>query len=235
MKTNKDNEKEKNNFKKMVNDINLDNFYELNEAIEIIKKYSYENFDPKINLNIVLNLDSKKNDQQLRGNVLLPHGTGGNKKILAIVEKTDQKKAKDSGAKWVGGDEMLEKIKNEKWFDFDLIFTTPSMMTKFAKYGKILGTKGYIPSLKSGTISDDVEKTVKNLIDKQVEFRTDKFGNIGIVIGKKSFLTKKIVENYNSIISKLMQVKPSSLKGEYIKKINISTTMGKGINLILKR
>lgn len=206
--------------------------YKIDEAVELVKKASYEKFDSSLRICFNLNVDPKKAEQQLRGTVVLPNGTGKKVKVLAIVEPDDEAVAKKAGATHVGGPELLEKIKNENWFDFDVVVTTPTLMPKFAKYGKLLGTKGLMPNPKLGTVTTRIERTIQDLVKGSIEYRTDVGGNINVMFGKKSFGTKELVENYQEIFNVIRQSRPSTVKGEYIKAVYISSTMGPSVRII---
>ncbi len=203
--------------------------YEFAEGLELLKKISTENFDSSIQLSFNLNVDPRHADQQIRGSLVLPNGSGKISKVLAIVK--DEDKASASKANYVGGLEQLEKIKKENWFDFDFIVTTPDLMSEFAKYGKILGPKGLMPNPKLGTVTTNLEQAIDDIIKGQIEYRTDKEGNINVIIGKKSFENKDIIENFNILYQTLISKRPASVKGDYIKSITISTAMSPGIKI----
>ncbi len=203
--------------------------YEFAEGLELLKKISTENFDSSIQLSFNLNVDPRHADQQIRGSLVLPNGSGKISKVLAVVK--DEDKASASKANYVGGLEQLEKIKKENWFDFDFIVTTPDLMSEFAKYGKILGPKGLMPNPKLGTVTTNLEQAIDDIIKGQIEYRTDKEGNINVIIGKKSFENKDIIENFNILYQTLISKRPASVKGDYIKSITISTAMSPGIKI----
>lgn len=205
--------------------------YSIVDAIKLLKEVSYEKFDPSIEISINTNLDTTKADQQLRGSIILPHGTGKNPKVLVIADVDNQTDAKTAGAEYTGGVELLQKIKDENWFDFDFIVTTPQLMSEFPTYGKLLGPKGLMPNPKLGTVTQDVKKAVENIKKGQIEYKTNKEGVVNIIFGKKSFDNNKLIENFKFIFKVINGKKPSSLKGEYIKSIYISTTMGPGIRI----
>ncbi len=203
--------------------------YSISEAMKLVKEASYEKFDASVEVSFNMNLDTTKAEQQLRGSIVLPHGTGKTAKVLAVVEDGDKDAAKN--ADHVGGIEIMEKVEKQNWFDFDFIVTTPSMMPKLAKYGKVLGPKGLMPNPKLGTVTNDIATAIDNIKKGQVEYRTNKEGLINMAIGKVSFSEDQLVENYNSIFEIIKSKKPSTVKGDYIKSITVSSTMGPGIKV----
>ena len=178
-----------------------------------------------------LNLDTKKADQQLRGALVLPNGTGKTKKVLVIAKGDAAKAAQEAGADYVGDMDMLEKIEKENWFDFDVMIATPDMMPSLGKIGKILGPKGLMPNPKTGTVTTDTKKAVTEVKKGRVEYRTDSYGNVHALVGKVSFDDKKLIENIDAFISLMLKSKPSTVKGKYVKNISVSTTMGPGIKI----
>ncbi len=208
-----------------------DKEYSVKEAIELAKEISYENFDATFNLSMNLNLDTAHADQQLRGSLVLPNGTGKTATVLVVADSDKHEEAKSAGADHIGGIEMLEKIKTNNWFDFDFIVTTPAFMPKLAKYGKILGPKGLMPNPKLGTVTNNIAKIVEDIKKGQIEYRTDKEGIVSVIFGKKSFDSSKLVENYNLLYSTIKGLRPSVVKGQYIISTTISTTMGPGIKV----
>ena len=203
--------------------------YTVEEAVELAKKISYVKFDETLTVSFNLNVDPRQADQQIRGALVLPHGTGKDKKVLAITSKVDDALA--AGADFAGGKEMLEKIKSENWFGFDVIVATPDMMGELGKLGKILGPKGLMPNPKTGTVSPDIAKAVKEIKAGKVEYRVDKEGNLHVIGGRLSFETAKLVENVNTVCSTVLRVKPSAVKGTYIKNAVVSSTMGPSIKI----
>ena len=197
--------------------------YTKEEAVSLIKKTSTTKFDATVELAMSLKLDTKKADQQLRGTICLPHGTGKTKKILVI--------AKAAGADYVGDNDMLEKIEKENWFDFDVLIATPDMMPALGKLGKVLGPKGLMPNPKTGTVTVKVAEVVKDLKSGMVTYKTDTFGNIHTIIGKASFDAKKLLENLVYVINTINKANPQTVKGIFIDSIVISTTMGPGIKV----
>ena len=178
-----------------------------------------------------LNLDVKKADQQLRGSVVLPNGTGKAKKILVLAKGDQAKAGTNAGADYVGDIDMITKIEKENWFDFDVIIATPEMMPALGKIGKLLGPKGLMPNPKTGTVTTDVAKAVEEVKKGKVDYRTDSYGNIHGIFGKASFDDDKLIENLTTFVNVILKAKPSTIKGNYVKNISISSTMGPGIKL----
>ena len=205
--------------------------YSKEEAVELVKKTATAKFDESIELALNLNLDTKKAEQQLRGAVVLPHGTGITKKILVITKGEQAQVARDLGADYVGDTDMLDKIEKENWFDFDIIIATPDMMPAIGKIGKVLGPKGLMPNPKTGTVTTDVKRAIEDIKKGSVEYRTDSYGNIHVIIGKASFEDSKLLENLDAFMNLIIKSKPSVVKGKYIKNIAISSTMGPGIKI----
>lgn len=205
--------------------------YTKEEAINLVKETSVTKFDSSVELALRLNLDTKKADQQLRGAIVLPNGTGKTKKVLVIAKGEQAKAAQAAGADYVGDTDLLEKIEKENWFDFDTMIATPDMMPALGKLGRILGPKGLMPNPKTGTVTMDVAKAVEDVKKGRVEYRTDSYGNVHVIIGKTSFDTQKLVENLNAFVSLIIKTKPSVVKGTYIKNISVSSTMGPGIKI----
>ncbi|BDV02210.1 MAG: 50S ribosomal protein L1 [Candidatus Hepatoplasma vulgare] len=217
------------NLKEAYKQISKEKVYSIRDGIDLIKKLSFEKFNSSVEVSFNLNLNAKKADQQLRGSIVLPHGNGKIAKVLVVAEKDDQEIAKKAGADFFGDETILNKIEKENWFDFDFIVTTPKFMPKFAKFGKLLGPKGLMPNPKLGTVTTDIEKTLKDIKHGQIEYRTNQQGIVNLSIGKKSFKTDMLVENYKFVFSTIKSKKPASLKGDLIKTIHVSTTMGPGI------
>ncbi len=207
--------------------------YSLEEAVSLAKKTSNAKFDSTLEVAMNLNLDVKKADQQLRGAVVLPHGTGKSKKILVLAKGDQAKAATEAGADYVGDMDMITKIEKENWFDFDVIIATPEMMPMIGKIGKLLGPKGLMPNPKTGTVTTDVKKAVEETKKGKVNYRTDSFGNVHGIFGKSSFDDEKLVENLKTFIEVILKSKPSTAKGNYVKNISISSTMGPGIKIDL--
>ena len=200
--------------------------YSKEEAVKLAKETSVSKFDSTVEVAVRLNLDTKKADQQLRGAIVLPHGTGKTKKVLVIAKGENATKAKEAGADYVGDVDMLGKIEKENWFDFDVMIATPDMMPLLGKLGKVLGPKGLMPNPKTGTVTMDVTKAVNEVKAGRVEYRTDSFGNVHGIIGKSSFTEEQLLENLNAFMATILKVKPATVKGDYVKNIAITTTMG---------
>ena len=207
------------------------NIYTKEEAVKLVKETSTSSFDGSIEIAMRLNLDTKKADQQLRGAIVLPKGTGKTKKVLVVTRGPKAQEAKDAGADYVGDTDMLEKIEKENWFDFDTIIATPDMMPLLGKLGKVLGPKGLMPNPKTGTVTMDIKKAVEEVKAGRVEYRTDSFGNVHGVIGKVSFSEEDLLANLDAFVGQILRIKPATVKGEYIKNISISATMGPGIKV----
>lgn len=205
--------------------------YTKEEAISLIKKTATTKFDSSVEIAMRLNLDTKKADQQLRGALVLPNGTGKTKKVLVIAKGDAAKAATEVGADYVGDVDYLEKIEKENWFDFDVMIATPDMMPALGKLGKVLGPKGLMPNPKTGTVTVDTKKAVMEVKKGRVEYRTDSFGNVHAIIGKVSFDEAKLLENLNAFVSIIIKSKPAVVKGKYIKNISVSTTMGPGVKI----
>jgi len=204
--------------------------YEVTEAITLLKKTSFEKFDSSVQLSLNLNVDPRHADQQIRGAVVLPHGTGRSQKVLVVTQGPKEKEALDAGADFVGNKEILEKVKGG-WFDFDIIVATPDMMGELGKLGKILGPKGLMPNPKTGTVTMDVAKAVKDIKKGKVEYRVDKEGNISVLFGRVSFTEDQLQENLTTLLDLIRKARPAAVKGHYMKNVVISTTMGPGIKL----
>ena len=205
--------------------------YTKEEAVKLVKETSTTKFDASVELAIRLNLDTKKADQQLRGAIVLPNGTGKTKRVLVLAKGPLATSAKEAGADYVGDMDMIEKIEKENWFDFDVIVATPDMMPALGKIGKVLGPKGLMPNPKTGTVTMDVAKAVEDIKKGRVEYRTDSYGNVQVIIGKVSFTEEQLIENMNAFVSLILRTKPSVVKGTYVKNISVSSTMGPGVKV----
>ncbi len=208
--------------------------YEVNEAIDIVLNTAKAKFDETVELHVRLGVDPKQADQQVRGVLVLPNGTGKNVRVLVLAkgEKADQ--AKEAGADFVGAEEMIQKIQSENWFDYDVIITTPDMMGLVGRIGKVLGPKGLMPNPKSGTVTMDVVKAIKDTKAGKVEYRLDKNAIIHCAIGKKSFGQEKLKENYEALMEAIVKAKPAAAKGQYVKSVALASTMGPGVKINAK-
>ena len=204
--------------------------YALADAVELVKKTSYAKFDATVEVAFRLNLDPRKAEQNLRGAVSLPHGTGKEVRVLVITRGEKAKLALEAGADYAGDVDYLDKIKSG-WFEFDVIIATPDMMGELGKLGRVLGPKGLMPNPKTGTVTQDVEKTVKEFKAVKVEYRVDKVGNIQVPVGKVSFDNIKLAENIQTVYRQLMRVKPQTIKGVYMQNVTLSSTMGPGVKV----
>jgi large subunit ribosomal protein L1 len=204
--------------------------YAVNEAVELVKKTTTVNFDATVEVAFRLGVDPKKADQQIRGAVVLPHGTGKVQRVLVFAKGEKAKEAEAAGADFVGDADMINKIQ-QGWFDFDVIVATPDMMAEVGKLGRVLGPKGLMPNPKTGTVTFDVTKAVNEIKAGKVEYRVDKAGNIHVPIGKVSFENEKLVENFTTIFETMVKVKPAAAKGTYMKNVAITSTMGPGIKV----
>ena len=211
--------------------VDKNKLYTVEEAFELVEKLPKRKFDETVELHVRLGVDSRNADQQVRGTVVLPNGTGKTVRVLVIAKGDKAKEAMDAGADFVGAEEMITKIQNENWFEYDVIVTTPDMMGVIGRIGKVLGPKGLMPNPKSGTITMDVKKAVQDIKAGKVEYRLDKTNITHLAIGKVSFGPEKLKENYTAIMDALVKAKPAVAKGQYIKGIALTTTMGPGIKV----
>ena len=217
------------NYRKVLELVDSSKVYSLAEACELVKKTSTVKFDATVDVSFHMNVDTTKADQQIRGTLILPHGNGKTKKICAITSKVEE--AKNAGADFAGGKDLLEKIQKENWFDFDVIVATPDMMGELGKMGRLLGPKGLMPNPKTGTVSMDIAKAISEIKAGKIEYRTDKQGNIHVSIGRVSFDAAKLADNLNVVIETLLKVRPASVKGQYVKNCVIHTTMGPAVKV----
>ncbi|MCI2097971.1 MAG: 50S ribosomal protein L1 [Succiniclasticum sp.] len=208
--------------------IDADKFYSPKEAVELVKKTVVTKFDSSIDVSFRLGINPKYADQQVRGAMVLPHGTGKSKKVLVFAEGPKAEEAKAAGADYVGGQELIDKVAGG-WFDFEVCVATPNLMGKVGRLGRVLGPKGLMPNPKVGTVTMDVAKAVSEIKAGKVEYRADKAGNVQAMIGKASFSEADLLDNYVALAQTLIKVKPSGAKGQYIKSVTMSTTMGPGI------
>ena len=213
--------------------VDKNTFYLKEDAVRLAKETSITKFDGTVEVAMRLNLDTKKADQQLRGAIRLPKGTGKNVRVLVIAKGPNATAAKEAGADYVGDMDMLEKIEKENWFEFDTMIATPDMMPLLGKLGRVLGPKGLMPNPKTGTVTTDVAKAVEEVKAGRVEYRTDSFGNVHGIIGKVSFSEEDLLENLNAFVQAIIKVKPATVKGDYIKNISVTASMGPGIKISL--
>ncbi len=209
--------------------VEKDRLYTLEEAVALVKKTSTVKFDATVDVSFRFNVDPTQADQQIRGTLILPHGNGKTKKVLAITSKVEEAKA--AGADFAGGKELLEKIQKENWFDFDVIVATPDMMGELGKMGRVLGPKGLMPNPKTGTVSMDIAKAIKEIKAGKVEYRVDKSGNLALTVGRVSFDESKLLENLQLVVDTMVRIRPAAVKGVYIKNAVIHTTMGPAIKI----
>ena len=207
--------------------------YSLEEAVKLVKETSVSTFDGTVEIAVRLNLDTKKNDQQLRGAIVLPHGTGKTKKVLVLAKGDAAKAATDAGADYVGDVDMITKIEKENWFDFDVIIATPEMMPMLGKLGRVLGPKGLMQNPKTGTVTMDTKKAVEDVKKGRVEYRTDSYANVHALVGKVSFDDEKLVDNVKAFMDVIIKSKPQAAKGIYLKGVSLASTMGPGIKVDL--
>ena len=203
--------------------------YEAKEALELIEKMPKPKFDETVELHVKLGVDSKHADQQVRGTVVLPHGTGKSLRVLVFAKGDKAQEAKDAGADFVGAEELVPKIEKENWFDYDVIVATPDMMGVIGRLGKVLGPKGLMPNPKSGTVTMDVTKAISEIKSGKVEYRLDKTNIIHVGIGKVSFGAEKLAENYQTLMDAVIKAKPAAAKGQYIRSVALATTMGPSV------
>lgn len=203
--------------------------YDIKEALDVIEKMPKTKFDQTVELHVKLGVDSKHADQQVRGTVVLPNGTGKTQKVLVFAKGPKAEEAEKAGADFVGAEELIPKIQNENWFDYDVVVATPDMMGVVGRLGKVLGPKGLMPNPKSGTVTMDVTKAIKEIKSGKVEYRLDKTNIIHLGFGKVSFGAEKLAENYDAIMGAIIKAKPAAAKGQYIRSVSVSTTMGPGL------
>ncbi len=208
-------------------------YYSLDEAIDLVKKTATAKFDETVELHLTTNIDYRKPEQHIRGTISLPHGTGKKVRVLVFAKGDKAKEAKEAGADYVGAEELVEKIEKEGFLDFDVAIATPDMMRVIGRLGRILGPRGLMPSPKSGTVTNEIGEAVKEFKKGRVEVRTDKTGNLHIPVGKVSFENEKLKENIVSAFEQIMAMRPQGVKGQFIKKAVIASTMGPGIKLDL--
>lgn len=211
--------------------VDRSNLYDVNEAIELVQKTAVANFDETIELAVRLGVDPRHADQQVRGTVVLPHGTGRTERILVFAKGDKVKEAEEAGADYVGGEELMKKIQDENWFEFDVVVATPDMMGVVGRIGRVLGPKGLMPNPKAGTVTFEVAQAVQEIKAGKVEYRVDKAAIINVPIGKKSFGTEKLTENFKTLMSAIIRSKPAAAKGRYLRSVTLASTMGPGIRV----
>jgi large subunit ribosomal protein L1 len=203
--------------------------YEPAEALELVRKTATANFDETVELHVRLGVDSRHADQQVRGAVVLPHGTGRTRRVLVFAKGPKAEEARAAGADFVGDDDLVEKIQKESWFDFDVVIATPDMMSVVGRLGRLLGPKGLMPNPKSGTVTMDVGQAVTDSKGGKVEYRLDKQNIIHCPIGKVSFPVEKLLDNYNTLMGAIIRAKPAAAKGQYVRRCTLAATMGPGV------
>lgn len=215
-------------YKEQAGKIDRQTLYSPAEALRLVKETSFANFDETIEVHFNLGIDPRHADQQLRGTLALPNGSGKSVRIVVITSGDNIQKAQDAGADFVGGDDIVEKIQGG-WFDFDLVIATPDMMAKVGRLGRVLGAKGLMPNPKSGTVTPNIEDAVKEFKGGRIEYRNDKTGLIHLIIGKKSFENNKLAENFELVYDTILKAKPAKAKGIYMRSVSLSSTMGPGV------
>ena len=205
--------------------------YDASEAVQLIKKTATAKFDETVELHIRTGCDGRHADQQIRGAVVLPNGTGKTVRVLVFAKGEKLNEAEAAGADYVGGDELIPKIQNEGWLDFDVVVATPDMMGVVGRLGKVLGPKGLMPNPKAGTVTMDVTKAINDIKAGKIEYRLDKANIIHCPVGKASFTEEQLMQNYDALISAIMKAKPSTIKGQYLKTMTMTTTMGPGVRV----
>lgn len=219
------------NYKEALKAFDKAELHDVEEAFGIITKVASAKFDETVEAHFRLGVDGRHADQQVRGAIVLPHGTGKTKKVLVFAKGPKATEAEEAGAEFVGAEEMAQKIQSENWFDFDVVIATPDMMSVVGRLGKILGPKGLMPNPKSGTVTMDVAKAIKEVKAGKVEYRLDKTNIIHTPIGKVSFGQEKLTENFNALVGAIIKAKPAAAKGQYLKSVTVASTMGPGIKL----
>lgn len=211
--------------------VDRNHLYDAVEAMELVKKTATANFDETVEAHIRLGVDSRHADQQVRGAVVLPHGTGKIVRVLVFAKGEKITEAEEAGADYVGGEELVAKIQEENWFDFDVVVATPDMMSVVGRLGRLLGPKGLMPNPKSGTVTFDLERAVKEIKAGKVEYRLDKANIMHVPIGKASFEKDKLVDNFRTLLDAVIKAKPAASKGQYLRNVTVATTMGPGIKV----
>ncbi|MBE6065097.1 50S ribosomal protein L1 [Clostridium cochlearium] len=219
------------NYAESVKLIDKSTLYTPAEAMELVVKTSKAKFDETIDLAVRLGVDPRHADQQVRGAIILPHGTGKKVKVLVFAKGEKAKEAEEAGADYVGAEELVEKIQKENWFDYDVVVATPDMMGVVGRLGRVLGPKGLMPNPKSGTVTFDVSKALNDIKAGKVEYRVDKTSIVHVVIGKKSFGAEKLKDNFRVLMDAIIKAKPAAAKGQYLKSVSVSSTMGPGVKI----
>ena len=222
------------NYKKVAELVDREKTYTIEEAIKLVKETSFVKFDPTVEVSYNLNVDPRHADQQIRGAMVLPNGTGRSQKVLVITQGAKVEEAKAAGADYAGGKELLEDVANG-WFDFDVIVATPDMMGELGKLGRVLGPKGLMPNPKTGTVTPDVTKAVEEIKKGKIEYRVDKESNVNTIIGKLSFSDEALIENFEALNDTIVKARPAVVKGSYIKNLVITSTMGPGIKVVIEK
>ena len=211
--------------------IDRNRLYDSKEALTLVSEIATAKFDETVEAHIKLGVDSRHADQQVRGAIVLPHGTGKTKKVLVFAKGEKAKEAEAAGADFVGAEDLVQKIQKENWFDFDVVVATPDMMGVVGRLGRVLGPKGLMPNPKSGTVTFDVTKAVEEIKAGKVEYRLDKSNIIHVAIGKVSFGGEKLAENFNVLMNAIIKAKPSAAKGQYLRSVTVTSTMGPGVKI----
>ncbi len=211
------------------------NIFSAAEAMNLISKMDTSKFDETVEVHVKLGVDGRHADQQVRGTIVLPHGTGKTKKVLVFAKGPKEQEAKDAGADYAGAEELADRIVKENWFDFDVVIATPDMMGVVGKLGKVLGPKGLMPNPKSGTVTMDVANAIEEVKAGKVEYRLDKNNIVHAVVGKKSFGPDKLLENYEALMGAIVKAKPAASKGQYLRSITLASTMGPGVKVTTVR
>ncbi len=219
------------NYKAAAANIEKANLYDADKALALVVDNSKAKFDESVEVHIKLGVDGRHADQQVRGAIVLPHGTGKTKKVLVFAKGPKAAEAEAAGADYVGAEELAQKIQSENWFDFDVIVATPDMMGVVGRLGKILGPKGLMPNPKSGTVTMDLEKALAEIKAGKVEYRLDKANIIHVAIGKVSFGTEKLNDNFNALLDAIIKAKPAAAKGQYLRSVSVASTMGPGVKV----
>ena len=220
-------------YKEMAAMVDRSKTYPYQEAVALAKKTSPTKFDASIEASFYLNVDPRQAEQNIRGAMVLPNGTGRSQRVLVITQGPKEEEAKTAGADYVGGQDMIDKIQGG-WFDFDIIVATPDMMGALGKLGKVLGPKGLMPNPKTGTVTPDVAKAIEEIKKGKVEYRVDKDGNLNVLIGKASFTDEALAENFKALYDQLARIKPATVKGAFMKGVTVSSTMGPGVKVTIE-